>query len=180
MVTLHAALVAVALTGAGQSVMLDFYADWCGPCRAMSPTVEALIAQGYPVQRINIDQNRPLAAKYRVQNIPCFVMLVDGREVDRVTNTTTFSRLERMCRLGASAAAAPSSPVMRAQEPIGDRSRAAIGDGSRLLQDAPPRGGRSGRPRSAADRFHAARAGRLASRPADGQSTAPRATERRA
>jgi thiol-disulfide isomerase/thioredoxin len=131
MVTLHAALVAVALTGAGQSVLLDFYADWCGPCRAMNPTVEALLAQGYPVQRVNIDQNRPLAAKYGVQRIPCFVMLIDGREVDRVTETTTFSRLERMCKLGASAAAAPPSPVMRAQE-------AAIGGRSRLVQDAPP------------------------------------------
>ena len=100
MVTLQAALVAVALTGAGQTVLLDFYADWCGPCRAMNPTVEALVAQGYPVQRVNIDQNRPLAAKYGVQRIPCFVMLVDGREVDRVNDTTTFSRLERMCKLG--------------------------------------------------------------------------------
>ena len=73
MVTLHAALVAVGCTGTGQSqsVMLDFYADWCGPCRAMSPTVDALIAKGYPVQRVNIDQNRPLAAKYGVQRIPC-------------------------------------------------------------------------------------------------------------
>ena len=115
MVTLHAALLAVALTGAGQSVMLDFYADWCGPCRAMSPTVDALIAAGYPVQRLNLDQNRPLAAKFGVQRIPCFIMLVDGREVDRVNEPTTYSRLERMCKLGAAAAAPPTSPVMRAQ-----------------------------------------------------------------
>ncbi len=113
MVTLHAALMAVALTGAGQSVMLDFYADWCGPCRAMSPTVDALIAAGYPVQRLNLDQNRALAAKFGVQRIPCFIMLVDGREVDRVNEPTTYSRLERMCKLGAAAAAPPSSPVMR-------------------------------------------------------------------
>ena len=107
MVSLQAALAAMALSGFGQTVLLDFYADWCGPCRAMNPTVEALIAAGYPVQRVNIDQNRPLAAKYGVQSIPCFVMVVDGREVDRVEGGTTFSRLERMCKAGASAASPP-------------------------------------------------------------------------
>ena len=73
----------------------------------MNPTVEALIAAGYPVQRVNVDQNRPLAAKYGVQSIPCFVMVVDGREVDRVVGGTTYSRLERMCKAGASAASPP-------------------------------------------------------------------------
>jgi thiol-disulfide isomerase/thioredoxin len=107
MVTLHAALAALTLCGAGQTVLLDFYADWCGPCRAMNPTVDALLAQGYHIERVNIDQNRQLAAQHRVQNIPCFVMLVDGREVDRVVGGTSFSRLERMCQMGASASAAP-------------------------------------------------------------------------
>ncbi len=68
---------------------------------------------GYPVQRINKDRNPALAAKYDVQAIPCFVMLVDGREVDRVVGGTTYSRLERMCKL--SAATAPANPSRSAR-----------------------------------------------------------------
>jgi thiol-disulfide isomerase/thioredoxin len=117
MVTLHAALAALSLCGAGQTVLLDFYADWCAPCRAMNPTVEALIAQGYRVERVNIDQNRQLAAQHHVQNIPCFVMLVDGREVDRVVGGTSFSRLERMCQMGASAATPPQVETASANAP---------------------------------------------------------------
>ena len=116
MVSLQAAIAAMALSGVGQTVLLDFYADWCGPCRAMSPTVQALVAKGYPVQRVNIDQNRALAAKYHVQSIPCFVMVVDGREVDRAVGGTTFSRLERMCQAGAATAGCRSNrPPMLAQ-----------------------------------------------------------------
>jgi len=115
MVSLQAALVAMALSGTSQTVMLDFYADWCKPCLAMDSTVQSLIAQGYPVQRVNIDQNRALAAKFGVQSIPCFVMVVDGREVDRVTGGTTLSRLERMCKAGAARAAPEPSPVTLAE-----------------------------------------------------------------
>lgn len=109
MVSLHAALLAAALSGAGQTVLLDFYADWCAPCRAMNPTVEALRTAGYPVEQVNIDKNRALAAKFGIQRIPCFVMIVDGREVDRVTEGTTYSRLERMCKLAATGSASALS-----------------------------------------------------------------------
>ncbi len=57
MVSLQAAIAAIALSGVGQTVLLDFYTDWCGPCRAMNPTVQALAKAGYPVQRINKDRN---------------------------------------------------------------------------------------------------------------------------
>ena len=57
MLSLPAALVAMAIAGSGtgQTVLLDFYSDWCGPCRSMMPTVEQLAAKGYPVQRVNVD-----------------------------------------------------------------------------------------------------------------------------
>ena len=68
MVALHAAVIVLALggNGAGQTVMLDFYADWCGPCRSMDSTVHELAAQGYPVRRVNIDRERDLAVRFHV------------------------------------------------------------------------------------------------------------------
>ena len=108
MVSLHAAFAAMVLSSTGQTVLLDFYADWCGPCKAMEPTVRAIQEKGYPVQRVNIDQNPTLAAKYGVRSVPCFVMLVDGQEVDRVMGGTTFSRLERMCKITSPPQAAKS------------------------------------------------------------------------
>jgi len=88
MVSLEAAVLAVALSAGGPTVLYDFCADWCGPCRAMAPTVEALADRGYPVQKVNIDEHPELARKFRVGPIPCFVLVVDGREV------------ERLCRMG--------------------------------------------------------------------------------
>jgi len=75
----------------------------------MGPTIEALIERGYPVEKVNIDRNPQLAARYGIESIPCYVMVVDGREVDRVQGGTTFSRLDRMCKLAATAVAQASA-----------------------------------------------------------------------
>ena len=84
------------LAGAGETVLLDFTADWCGPCKGMKPVVHQLRAAGHPVREVNIDRNRQLAAQYRVTSIPCFVMLVDGQEVDREVGGTSQNRLVQM------------------------------------------------------------------------------------
>jgi thioredoxin 1 len=63
MATLHAAMVALALSS-GDAVLLDFYADWCGPCREMTPVVERLKAAGYPVRKVNLDHERELASRF--------------------------------------------------------------------------------------------------------------------
>jgi len=81
--------------GAGQTELLDFTATWCGPCQQMEPIVAQLVAQGYPVRKVDIDQQRDLAAKFRVQSVPCFVVLVNGQEVQR-TGPTSAANLKQM------------------------------------------------------------------------------------
>ena len=111
MLSLPAALVAMAITGGGtgDTVLLDFYADWCAPCRSMMPTVEQLAAKGYPVRRMNVDQYRDLTQTFGIKSIPCFVMIVNGREAGRVVGPTSIGRLEQLCSLGRAAPADPGS-----------------------------------------------------------------------
>ena len=103
---------------AGETVLLDFTADWCGPCQSVRPLVEHLASAGYPVRQVNVDRNRALAAKYRVTSIPCFVMLVDGVEVDREVGPAGQQRLVQMLsRADKQPAAGQSMPRMQAQSP---------------------------------------------------------------
>jgi len=100
MVSLQAAIAVLALAQ-GPTVLLDFYADWCGPCRSMDPTVKQLAAQGYPIQQINIDKERALAERFHIRSIPCFVMLSSGREIERVEGAVSAQRLIQICRSGS-------------------------------------------------------------------------------
>jgi thiol-disulfide isomerase/thioredoxin len=99
---LHAATMMVALSATGASsnetVLLDFGADWCGYCRQMEPILSQLSAEGYPVRKVNVDHDHALAEKYGVQGLPCFVMVVGGKEVDRVVGATDRTRLTAMFR----------------------------------------------------------------------------------
>lgn len=64
-------------------VLVDFYADWCGPCKAMGPIVEALAdeyAGKVKVGKVNVDENQELAMRYNVMSIPTFLVL-KGEEV---------------------------------------------------------------------------------------------------
>lgn len=80
----------------GDAILYDFQAEWCGPCKKMDPLVQSLINRGYPIKQIDVDANRSLAARYGVNGIPCFVLVVNGQEVDRVVGMVPLSRLERM------------------------------------------------------------------------------------
>lgn len=65
--------------------LLDFYADWCGPCRMLSPIVEAVAAErpDVLVAKVNVDENPNLAAEFGVFSIPTLVVLKDGNAVNQ-------------------------------------------------------------------------------------------------
>ncbi len=108
-------------TGVGETVLIDFAATWCGPCRSMQPTIERLSGAGYPIRQVDIDQNPALAARYQVTSVPCFVMIVDGREVDRVVGMTSYGRLEQMLARARVEPPGRQEAVRLAQSPDGLR-----------------------------------------------------------
>ena len=66
-------------------VMMDFYADWCGPCRAMMPVVEEMAKRydgSIKVGKVNTDEQRELASQFGVMSIPSFFFIKNGKVVD--------------------------------------------------------------------------------------------------
>lgn len=66
-------------------VLVDFYADWCGPCKMLSPIVEEVAKEidSVKVCRINIDENEDLAVEYGIMSIPTLVVIKNGKETNR-------------------------------------------------------------------------------------------------
>lgn len=83
-------------------VLLDFYADWCGPCKMMSPIVEEIseeYADTYVVGKVNVDEEPALALKYQVMSIPMLVTMNYGafseKSIGAVDKETVLALLER-------------------------------------------------------------------------------------
>ena len=66
-------------------VLVDFYADWCGPCKMLEPTVEELAAEtDAAVAKVDVDQNQQLAGQYGVQGVPMLLLFADGEPVEKM------------------------------------------------------------------------------------------------
>jgi len=67
-------------------VVIDMYADWCGPCKMMAPIIDSLSNEYEDVKflKINVDDNPDIAARYNVESIPNFVFIKDGKMVNQV------------------------------------------------------------------------------------------------
>lgn len=85
--------------GKGGVSVLDFWAEWCGPCRMISPIIEKLAVE-YDgkaiIGKVNVDHNPGVAMKYGVRSIPTIVILKDGEEVKRQVGYTTQDKLATM------------------------------------------------------------------------------------
>ncbi|MBO4608350.1 MAG: thioredoxin [Lachnospiraceae bacterium] len=80
-------------------VLVDFYADWCGPCKMMMPVVEEL-AKTYEgkakVGKVNVDEQGELAEEFGVMSIPSFMVIKNGKVVDQALGAMAKAKLEAM------------------------------------------------------------------------------------
>lgn len=83
----------------GVTAMIDFYADWCGPCKMLAPIVEELAAElpeEIVVGKVNIDKNPGLASRFDVMSIPTVIVLVDGEVKQTSVGFTSKAKLLSM------------------------------------------------------------------------------------
>lgn len=79
---------------ATQTIVIDFYADWCGPCRMMGPIIEQIADEmssdtiNVKVGKINVDENQELAMEYGVMSIPTIVIVKNGKVVKSFVGVT--------------------------------------------------------------------------------------------
>ena len=75
-------------------VLVDFYADWCGPCQMMEPTIKSLASQtDAAVLKVDVDQFQELAGQYSVQGIPTLLVFADGDLVERLVGAQSEQQL---------------------------------------------------------------------------------------
>lgn len=85
----------IVLNGKGGAVV-DFWATWCGPCRMLGPTIEELSDEldgKVVVGKVDVDENRDVAAKYGVMSIPTVIFFKDGAEVKRFVGVQSKEKL---------------------------------------------------------------------------------------
>ena len=77
-------------------VLVDFYADWCGPCKMMSPVISELATEyegKVKVGKLNVDDNAETAKAYRVMSIPTMIVFVGGKAVDSIMGAVPKQKL---------------------------------------------------------------------------------------
>ena len=79
------------------TVLVDFYADWCGPCRMLGPIMDE-IGEEHEVYKINVDDEEDLAREYGIMSIPCVIAFKDGKELSRSVGLVDKDTLLKMLK----------------------------------------------------------------------------------
>jgi thioredoxin 1 len=82
-----------------QPVMVDFWAEWCGPCRALSPTVDAIATERagkLKVVKMNVDENMNTPGKFNIRGIPALLIFKGGAVVDQVVGAVPKAQIEKV------------------------------------------------------------------------------------
>lgn len=78
-----------------KTVLIDFYADWCAPCKMLSPIIEQVAEENNDIKvvKINVDELQDIAIKYEVMSIPTLVVIKNGQEVNRSVGFVSKSQI---------------------------------------------------------------------------------------
>ncbi len=82
-------------------VLVDFYADWCGPCRMLTPVLEELAREepGVQIVKVDVDNAPKLAAQFRIESIPALIVFENGKPVGRQLGVVSKAQLRSMLGL---------------------------------------------------------------------------------
>lgn len=77
------------------SVIVDFYADWCGPCRMLGPVMDE-VSKEHTVYKLNVDDEEEIARQFGVMSIPCVIAFKDGKEINRSVGLVSKSDILKL------------------------------------------------------------------------------------